>query len=208
MKATGQNIDQYNINSLVFTPKFDCVANVYRDLNGKAMLCVSEIAKPVLDVSYFLNQNDDILLHQMIKNYVEDSYRAPFKDNYSGYIEAFCKWWDKTSPDYKLLGLSLACKNYAGTLDFFGTINGEFWVIEFTKKMISPGWGVLLAAYAMLSRGYLEQLTGKTEPIRRGALQIRQDGTYIFKEYKSIEDYEIFNHLLAVKRWKMANKSF
>ena len=60
----------------------------------------------------------------------------------------------------------------------------------------------------MLMRGWYEQMTGKTEQINRGALKLNSDGTYIFKKYDDLEDYEIFNHLLAVKRWKMANEQF
>lgn len=209
MTSTGQHRDKYGVNSLVFTPEFDLKGNVYRDLKGNAMLSVSEVVGPVFNITYKLNQELESGVHVLIERYIENNNSLPtIRSDCFAYIEAFTNWWKETRPDNKYIRKSLACARFAGTLDFFGKINGEVWVIEWTTQRLYPCMGVQLAAYAMLLQGYLEQLTGKIEQIHRGALQLSTDGTYIFKKYENLEDYEIFNCLLTLKRWQMANKSF
>lgn len=208
MIVKEQKPDFYNINGLVFIPAYDREEDIYRDLKGNVLPTVSQILMPLLTSSLYA-QRIETEVHKLIEGHLKDDpYGKPFTAKCMDYLSAFHKWNDKTRPVVRAAGMRLACVNFAGRFDFFGVIDGELWVIDWTTEALALGVGPKLAAYAMLMKGWYEQQTGKIEQINRGALQLNSDGTYIFKKYDDLEDYEIFNHLLAVKRWKMANEQF
>lgn len=209
MIVKEQKPDFYNINGLVFIPAYDRKEDVYRDLKGNVLPTVSQIIRPLLTFSSFYALKVENVVYKLIEaNLNNKLYSKPIKEDYMAYLSAFYRWKDKTNPFIEVCGMRLACVNFAGMFDFLGIIDGELWVINFTTEALSIKFGPMMAAYAMLMRGWYEQLTGKIEQINRGVLKLNYDGTYIFKKYDDLEDYEIFNHLLAVKRWKMANEQF
>lgn len=209
MIVKEQKPDFYNINGLVFIPAYDREEDNYRDLKGNVLPTVSQIMRPLLTFSSFYALKVENVVYKLIEaNLNNKLYSKPIKADYMAYLSAFYRWKDKTNPFIEMCGMRLACVNFAGRFDFFGIIDGELWVIDWTTEALALGLGPKLAAYAMLIQAWYEQQTGKTELINRGALKLNSDGTYIFKKYDDIEDYEIFNHLLAVKRWKMANEQF
>lgn len=206
MSEKEKKPDFYNVDGLVFIPAYDREEGIYRDLTGNVLPSVSEIMKPLFTMSIFA-QEVETVVHKLIEAHLNDEpYGKPFKANCMAYLSAFHKWNDETRPGVRLAVMGLACSKFAAKLDFFGLIDGELWVIDWTTAALKLGVGVKLAAYSMLARSWYEQQTGKIRQINRGALQLNGDGNYIFKKYESLEDYEIFNHLLALKRWEMTNK--
>lgn len=85
---------------------------------------------------------------------------------------------------------------YAGTLDKLASFDSSDWVIDVkATAALSPAIGVQLAGYAGLLNG--------TE--RRGAVQLRKDGTYKLQEYTSRSDWPTFLSLLTIYNWRKNN---
>lgn len=93
---------------------------------------------------------------------------------------------------------------YAGTLDRVGTLlpPGEpahrrhaAMVDIKTSTSLYPAVGPQLAAYARAH----DPLNGAS--LRRYAVQLRGDGTYVCKEYRDADDFATFSALLALRTW-------
>jgi len=93
---------------------------------------------------------------------------------------------------------------YAGTLDRVGTLlaPGEpahrrhaAMVDIKTSTSLYPAVGPQLAAYARAH----DPLTGGS--LRRYAVQLRGDATYVCKEYRDADDFATFSALLALRTW-------
>lgn len=93
---------------------------------------------------------------------------------------------------------------YAGTLDRVGTLvqPGEplhrrhaAMVDIKTSTSLYPAVGPQLAAYARAH----DPLTGSS--LRRYAVQLKGDGTYVCKEYRDADDFATFSALLALRTW-------
>lgn len=78
---------------------------------------------------------------------------------------------------------------YAGTLDVSGLIKKTKWLLDIKAvSELSPATGVQLAGYM--------GMTGET--MKRGAVQLKPDGTYKFQEYKEASDWPTFVACLSV----------
>lgn len=93
---------------------------------------------------------------------------------------------------------------YAGTLDRQGTLiaPGEplhrrhaAMVDIKTSTNLYPAVGPQLAAYARAA----DPITGAS--LRRYAIQLKGDGTYVCKEYRDADDFATFSALLALRTW-------
>ena len=93
---------------------------------------------------------------------------------------------------------------YAGTLDRAGTLlaPGEpvhrrhAAVVDIkTSTSLYPAVGPQLAAYARAH----DPLAGSS--LRRYAVQLKGDGTYVCKEYRDADDFATFSALLALRTW-------
>lgn len=91
---------------------------------------------------------------------------------------------------------------FAGTVDRFGTIDGTQWLIDLkTSASLSAAFGVQLAGY--------QRLLGFTKddaPVRRAAVQLRDDGSYRLQEYKNPNDWPAFMACLQIFNWKESTK--
>lgn len=87
--------------------------------------------------------------------------------------------------------------HYAGTFDARGHKGREKWLLDVKAvNVLSRATGVQLAAY--------EQLTG--EVLRRAAVQVKPDGTYVFQEYDSRSDWPIFVSCLTIYNFRNNHK--
>jgi len=86
---------------------------------------------------------------------------------------------------------------YAGQFDRIAIFNGGAWLLDIkATAALSPAIGVQLAGYGGLIPG--------TE--RRGAVQLKPDGTYRLQEYKSKTDWPTFLSLLTIFNWRKSNE--
>jgi len=93
---------------------------------------------------------------------------------------------------------------YAGTLDRAGTVlqpgdpshrRHNAMVDIKTSTSLYPAVGPQLAAYARA----FDPFTGSS--LRRYAVQLRGDATYVCKEYRDADDFATFSALLALRTW-------
>lgn len=84
---------------------------------------------------------------------------------------------------------------YAGTLDRFGLIGRQDWVIDIKGGLVPDTAGLQTAAYRRLIPGAYH------EHIRRGTVQLKPNGTYALLEWKREDDWLTFSHMLNVHRW-------
>lgn len=92
---------------------------------------------------------------------------------------------------HKLLG-------YAGTLDRLLLINGRKVLVDIkTVSRLSPAVGVQLAGYEqLLSENTLHG------PVRRAAVQLKDDGSYLYMQYLDPADWPVFVSLLTLSTWR------
>lgn len=118
------------------------------------------------------------------------------------YFEAYLKFVADTG--FKVLGTETAMYSipfrYAGTPDLWGEIGAELWLPDIKCTAVTPPWtAIQTAAYRRL----LEEYTG--HKARRGALQLRGDGTYRFTPYPAADDARdmaTFNACRLVWDWR------
>ena len=212
-----QAADSFHLTGEVFVPIFEAKGHIYRDLNGNILPSVTQIIKPITDQYY--QKIDRALLREAAR--VGTAVHKAIEKRIAGkldestldaavrpYIAAFDEWGAKYTPSIMVPEMKLACATFSGTMDCLCYIDHDWWVIDWkTTQDLLPSVGLQTAAYAMLTSAWMEQKGCTVRTMRRGALQLKEDGTYCFKEYTDPEDFEIFNHLLAVKRWMMSLKA-
>ncbi len=202
----------------VVTPQFDPERHRYVDGNGYELPSVSSIIRPITDLAYGsidcavlkTAQNFGTVVHgicELLDTEIESLDELDDLDpRVLPPVEAYLEWRNKTGVTFKPenVELRLACKRYAGTLDRFGYINDEPWVIDLkTCSTIHSHVGLQLAGYVALAQANIPELTGKT--IRRGALQITKDGKFKLVEFSDLRDFATFSALLTINEWKSSN---
>lgn len=87
---------------------------------------------------------------------------------------------------------------YAGTIDRSYAMEGHIWDVDLKSTVsMSPIVGIQTAAYTEMFRA-----AGRTQPARRGALQLFPDGNYKLHEFTDPSDFPVFLSLLTVQRFK------
>lgn len=118
-----------------------------------------------------------------------------------GYVKGYRKWRAESGAVI-LLSEQRVCNlkhRYAGTLDLLVSIDNEEWLIDKkTSSQIHRAAGVQTAAY--------EQALNLGKPVRRGALQLKPDGTYRLHEFTSQRDFVVFQACLLIHRFKQENQ--
>jgi hypothetical protein len=86
---------------------------------------------------------------------------------------------------------------YAGTFDATAAVALDDWLLDIKAvAQLQPCTGVQLAGYA--------NLIGRPA-IRRAAVQLKPDGTYLFHEYKSKSDWPTFVSCLTIHNFRSNN---
>lgn len=189
--------------------EFDEVAHVYTTKEGVRVPSVSSILRPlteavygVIDPAILRNAAEfGTAIHACTEYYdAGDLDESSLEPDWLPYLDAYKAFLKDVSPHWKGIELRLACERYAGTLDRFGLIGGEPWIVDIkTTSKIHPHVGVQLAAYEALYRAHYPDI--KDQEIKLAALQLRGDGTYRLVPFGSAADRACFNALLTVKSW-------
>lgn len=189
-------------------PEFDEDGHVYM-VDGRPVPSVTQVMRPLTQQAYASSPAETLRLAAERGTAVHacteyddagELDEASVEDGWRPYLEAYRKWRADVKPQIDAAELRLGCKKYCGTIDRLCTINGESWVIDLkTTSEIHPHVGVQLAAYEALAAAKF----GKH--FRRGALQLRSDGTYRFTEFVSYLDAVCFAGLLSINYWEAKN---
>lgn len=87
---------------------------------------------------------------------------------------------------------------YAGQIDRSYAMDGDVWDVDLKSTVsMSPIVALQTAAYTAMLQAH-----GRTQPARRGALQLKPDGTYRLHEFADPSDFAVFLSLLTVQRFK------
>lgn len=114
------------------------------------------------------------------------------------YLEAWKRF--KSENKVEITGMEQMLHNekhsYAGKFDRTAVFDGGKWLLDIkATAALTPAIGVQLAGYGGLLDG--------TE--RRGAVQLKPDGTYRLQEYTSRSDWPTFLSLLTIYNWRKNN---
>lgn len=189
----------------VYTPEFNEDGHVYT-IDGQQIPSVTQIMRPLTQHAYASIPEEALrqaaergtAVHACTEfDDAGELDEASVDDGWRPYLEAYRKWRADVKPQIDAAELRLGCKKFCGTIDRLCTINNEPWVIDLkTTSEIHPHTGVQLAAYVALATSRF----GKK--YRRGALQLRSDGTYKFFEFTSYTDAVCFAGLLGIYYWE------
>lgn len=122
----------------------------------------------------------------------------------AGYLAGWKKFCAEMRPQWSLIESTCyhAMLRYAGTLDRFGVIHALSDTDEFTLDIKTgiashPVWGTQTAAYS--------NAINKPKA-RRATVQLRDDGTYRFLEWKSASDWPVFVALITIRNFLEQHK--
>jgi len=131
------------------------------------------------------------------------------KAEHAPYLTAFSNFRRDCDWRPKIIETPMGCRQYAGTPDQIGTLNGLLAVLDVKTGVISRATGLQLTAYEKLYNIRLaeDQLAHPVLPIpmRRFALQLTGEGRYILTEYKDRMDRYIWDSAVAIWWFKKNN---
>ena len=205
----------------VWEPVFDAERHRYSN-GGRDLPSVSAILKPASSLAYGAIDKDVLAaaadfgtaIHACTEFLDHDELDPEsVLPEWEPYLAAYQKWLADVHPDHLAIEWRLCCSRYAGTIDRVSVIGSDVWVIDLkTTSQLHPHVGLQLAAYERLAMPVLltDIILGdfkapwKAQPtfLRRAALQLRDDGTYRFREFKRVNDYRAFLGLLNFYEWQ------
>ena len=95
--------------------------------------------------------------------------------------------------------------NYAGTPDFWGTMNDGNLLVDIKPNSLLKWYPIQLSGYQQLIR---ENVGMKT---RRATLRLMDDGNYKFLPYQRNDDavdFSVFNSCLQLLNWRIRNECY
>lgn len=118
------------------------------------------------------------------------------------YVKAYAKFRQESKCEilFKELRLVHPTRYYAGAIDRVVWLDGAFWIIDLkTTCKLYEFVGIQLAAYAELLNANLETRI----PLRRAALQLKDNGNYVFREHSQPDDWYAFLACLTLNNWNI-----
>lgn len=184
---------------------FDEATHTYR-FNGNVVPGVTSVLAPLTDFSrvppHVLKAASDFGTAVHLACELDDLSILD-EDQLDPALMPYLDGWRKFSQDYAVEWECIeepvyhATMNYAGTLDRFGKVKGEFTVVDIkSTAQLYPSVGPQLAAYAN-AKGH--------QFAKRLAVQLKADGTYVAKPYTDPTDWPVFASLLTLRNWCARN---
>jgi hypothetical protein len=187
--------------------RFDPVHHRYW-LGTRELLAVTAILQTagLVDATWFTaaSRARGAAIHRWAEAFDRGEAVPALEPGYEPYLEAYRRFRHDARPVWHGLEQSVAdyALGYAGTLDRWGTLQGEPVVVDLKTSAI-PSWAPLqLVAYARLDFGACCVVRR-----RRLVVQLRPTGRYAIREYPLVNfgrDERVFLAALAVAQWKRA----
>lgn len=192
--------------------QFDPARHEY-SINGKVLPNVTGITRPLSNgfdgippaVLEFARERGQAV-HKAVQFHNENDLDiASLDTTIVPYFEGWLKFLSDTG--FKVLGSEQPMYSlpyqYAGTADLWGEITGDLWLPDIKCTAVIPPWT------AIQTSGYQRLLSEHIgRKARRGALQLKKDGTYRFDPYTPADDakdFSIFNACLSIFNWRQHN---
>jgi hypothetical protein len=181
-----------------------CENHKYRDESGAEVPGVTSIlrAAGLIDTAWFTDYacQRGTLVHQACAMYDRDDLDMDALDPVLvPYVSGWIKFRKESGFMPELIESVVFNEQYfyAGTLDRTGNMNRQAWILDIKSGAAQPWTAAQLAAYSACLGS-----NGR----KRGAVELRNDGTYKLTEYKDRNDLQIFLGCLAIVNWKRNNK--
>lgn len=198
--------------SRVFVPNFDEQSHRYTNENGEILPGVTSILS-MLSASFYGRVDKSVLMHAAdvghavhaaieyaIADELDESSLDP---EWIPYFEAWQLWRKDFKPIFKYSEKKLGCDLFCGTVDCVAELDGALYVIDWkTTNKLMKSVALQCAAYELLVRQWMQQEENHRVPIlRRAALQLKDNGKYVFERYDDVEDYRRFENCLELYNW-------
>lgn len=183
---------------------FDEENHIYT-VDGEVYPGVTSVIKPLLSfggtseaiLEYAANRGRAVHKACEIRN-AGQQFAKPLDPVIVPYLDA----WDKFLREKRVTitaaeqHLAHGTMRYAGTFDALGEIENDEWLLDIKAvAKLHPATGVQLAGY--------EGLLGRK--VRRAAVQLKPDGTYLFQEYRNKSDWPVFVSCLTIYNYRINN---
>lgn len=196
-----------SLNCPVYVPQFSEEYHCYTNSNAVVLPSVTRILSPISMLEYARVDRDVLnaaaelgrAVHECIEYLIDDDIdEDSLVAEWVPYLEAWKSWRATFNPRFISRELRLGCDLYAGTVDCVCEINGQYIVIDWkTTDQIMKSVGPQTAAYELLVRSHLAH----SSMMARAVVQLKENGTFVFKRFDSVQDYQVFEDLLRLHKW-------
>lgn len=196
-----------SLNCPVYVPQFSEEYHCYTNSNAVELPSVTRILSPISMLEYARVDRDVLnaaaelgrAVHECIEYLIDDDIdEDSLVAEWVPYLEAWKSWRATFNPRFISRELRLGCDLYAGTVDCVCEINGQYIVIDWkTTDQIMKSVGPQTAAYELLVRSHLAH----SSMMARAVVQLKENGTFVFKRFDSVQDYQVFEDLLKLHQW-------
>lgn len=184
---------------------FDEATHTYRMENGEILPSVTTVLK---DMGFYGNAESwfteesatrGTYVHRLIQYYLEGTldFRT-IDDGLRPYLDAWQRFEVDTgfSPMEIEKAMASETHRFAGTVDYVGLLSCGPSIIDLKSGAVGPVVGLQTAGYELLL----------DKPVKRFALQLKDDGRYKLTEFKDRNDRRVFQAALAVWWYQRNNK--
>ena len=187
--------------------RFDPVQHRYW-MGTRELLAVTHVLQTagVVDATWFTaaSRERGALIHRWVEALDRGEEIAALEASVAPYLEAYRRFIHDVRPLWHGVEQPVAdlALGYAGTLDRWGTLQGEPVVVDLKTGTVPPWAPLQLVAYARLDLG-----EPRVARRRRIVVQLLPTGRYSLREYPLVNfcrDERVFLAALAVAQWKRA----
>lgn len=180
---------------------FDPTAHLYT-IDGQPVPSVTQVLQAMgfIDTQWFTDYGRErgTLVHRIIHWYIDGELDHDSIDpSLLPYFDAWKRFVKDTGfmPTETEKPIGSVLHRFCGTPDYIGMLNGHETVIDAKTGAISPWVGLQLAAQEILA----------DRPLKRFALQLKEDGKYSLKPFTDRQDRQIFLAALSCWQWQHNN---
>ena len=196
----------------VFIPQFDDSVHRYSNERGEVIPGVTSVLS-MLTAAFYARIDKETLrkaadlgsaVHACIEYAIADDLdESSMQPEWVPYFEAWKLWRKDFKPEFIHTEMRLGCDLFCGTVDCVAKIDGSFYVIDWkTTNQLMKSVALQTAGYELLVRQWMEQESGEhVQILTRAALQLKENGKYVFETYDDIEDYRRFENCLELNEW-------
>lgn len=196
----------------VFIPQFNEESHRYTTESGNVIPGVTSVLS-MLTAAFYARVDKATLahtadvgraVHACIEYAIADELdESSLDDEWIPYFEAWKLWRKDFKPQFIYSEKKLGCDLFCGTVDCVAELDGSLFVIDWkTTSQLMKSVALQTAGYELLIRQWMTQERSEHVPmLSRAALQLKDNGKYVFEVYDDVEDYRRFENCLELYQW-------